>query len=291
LPSSSFAIALAPAFIGGVSVLLGVASFRFLTREVGPPEEAAIRLFVAIFVGLGVALLNYGAGALFVLAARRRGDSAVEPPAVLLAFTTLVCIALLVPLHLWWRAPWPAFQNTRLVLDVVAVVLVARLIARLVRGRTAPRPVSATAAASARYRWTLVAMLFGLSGLMVGWLGAQHAAADWQAWSALRPVQGEVLRQHSFNLRDPDRGTVSMGAAVVQYRVGGEHFETTLPMDPASPAFRRGAAVELLYNPAQPSSARLASAFHVFLIGGVLLVAAISLLGIAAVALVRAHLR
>lgn len=287
----SVAIAFAPALIGGVSVLLGLAVFRFLTREAGPPEEAAIRLFVAMFLVLGVALLNHGAGALYVLAARRRGEGTVEPPALLLALTTVVCIAALVPFHLWWRASWPAFQNTRLVLDVLAIVLVMRLIARLVRRRSASRPLSADAAAAARYRWTLVAMLFGVSGLMVGWLGAQQATADWHAWSSLRPVKGLVLRQHSFNFRDPDRGTVSMGAAVVQYSVAGKSFEATLPMDPASPTFRRGADVELLYNPAQPGSARLASAFHVFLIGGVLLVGAIGLLGIAAVALVRAQSR
>jgi hypothetical protein len=285
----AFGAALAPAVVGAVSALLGLAVFRFIAREVGPPEEAAIRLFGVIFLALGVALLNVGAGAIYVLGARRRGAGSVEPPVALLALTTAVSIGLLAPLHLWWRAPWPAFQNTVLVLDGLAGVLVVWLIARLVRRGTPSRPVATAAAARARSRWMLAAIFFGMTGAMVGWLGARQAAADWRAWSSLRPAAGLVLRQHSFNFRDPDRGTVSMGAAVVQYSVDGKGFEATLPMDPASPQFRRGARVDLLYNPAQPGSARLASAFHVFLLGGVLLVAAISFLGLAAVALARAN--
>lgn len=283
------ATAAAPALIGAVSVLLGGAVFRFLTREAGSPEEAAVRLFGLIFVALGIALINLGAGALMMLRARRRGAAMVAPPVALLALTTISVIAAIAPAHFWWRAPWPAFRNTVLVLDLIAFVLVVRLIMRFAtrRSPTARRPLSAPA----RRRWTLLGMLFGVSGLMVGWVGAQQAAADWRGWSALRSVPALVVRQHSFNFRDPDRGTVSRGAVVVQYSVDGKGFETTVPLDSASPSFRRGARLKLLYHPARPGSVRFATAYHIFLIGGVLLVAAISFLGIASAAFIRAMFR
>lgn len=285
---SAAAIASAPILIGTVSILLGLAVFQFLARGSGP-EEAAVRLFGLIFLGLGVTLVNLGAGAIVRLGARRRGMTSPEPPVALLGLTTIAVIALIAPLHLWWQAPWPAFRNTVLLLDLIALVFILRFVTRLVtrRSRSPKRPL----AADARARWTLVGVFFGVSGLMVGWLGAQQVATDWQGWSAMRPVPGLVIRQHAFNFRDPDRGMVSMGAAVVQYSIDGKGFEATIPMDPASPAFRRGSRLDLLYHPSKPGAVRVATAFHIFLIGGVLLVAAVSFLGIASAAFVRVTLR
>jgi hypothetical protein len=281
------AFAFAPILIGAASALLGLAVFAFLARPAGPPEEAGVRLFGVIFLAWGVTLISVGAGAFFMLGARRRGSSA-GPPLVLLAFTTILLIALIAPFHLWWRAPWPAFQNTVFLLDAIAIVFLLRFVARFVtRHRPSRRPLSA----AARSRWTFVGLFLGISGVMVGTLGAQQAAADWRGWSGLRPVRGIVIRQHSFNFRDPDRGTVSSGVAVVQYSVDGKSFEATLPMNPSSQSFRRGAEIDLLYSPAQPGAAQPATAFHIFLIGGVLLVTAVTFLGLASAAFVRATFR
>ena len=294
--------ALAPAVPGVVSIALGVGIFTVLALDAHTPEEAAVRLFAAAFVLLGAFFLRQAVRE--VSAARRRRDLSNGPtPAVrshlrflLWAIVdAVIVLALVSPFHIWWQAPWATFGTAVRILDGIALLVLARLVVCACRWIRRLEPSAPPAAVSSRRgaekalkRWRFALLLFGVLAGGVAWTGVPLAMATGQAWSKLTKVDGEVMRQHSYGFRGRGGGgTTTMAAAMVQYTIGGQTLETLVPMDPASPLFRKGARVTLRVDPSNPRVARSASAYDVFLITFVLLLVALFLFGMTAISAAR----
>jgi uncharacterized protein DUF3592 len=292
--------ALAPAIPGVVSIALGVGIFTVLARDTNTPEEAAVRLFAAAFVLLGAFFIRRAMREASA-APRRRNLNNGPRPAVRSHLASLlwaivdavVVLAIVIPFHVWWQAPWAAFGTAVLILDVVAFLVLVRLVvcawrwARRLNPAPPPPVPSRRGAARALGRWRFALLLFGVLTGLIAWAGVPLAIADWQGWSKLTDVEGEVIRQHSYGFRGREGGRTTMAAAVVRYAFGGQTFESFQPMDPASPLFRKGARMTLRVDPSNPRVARAASAFDVFLIPFVLLLGTMFFFGMTAISAAR----